>query len=219
MPIRLEITLLALLLLTACSHDGYESGDGDYSYLRADFALLETNSESQAIGFVTDDDRSLSLTEPVAISNAKADTVYRALVYYNETSTDYTQLRGIETVYVCPPKAEEEFEEIFTDPVGLQSTWLSANGTYLNMAIVLKTGVEEEDDESYQTIACVMTDADEEQRKFTLTFYHNQNGQPEYYSSTKYVSIPLTDFFLSGDSLTLVVTTYDDTLEKTVAVP
>ncbi len=224
---RLSITnkclplVLALSLIASCSHDGYETGDGNYSYLRADFALLNINSETQATGFVTDDDRSFTLNSPITISNAKADTVYRALVYYNESETSYTDLRSIQTVYVCHPKQEEECEEIYTDPIGLQSTWFSANGTYFNMAINLKVGVEDEDDDedSYQTIAVVMTEADEESGKYTLTFYHNQNGVPQYYTSTKYVSIPIDGYFESGDSLSFVVNTYDGTETKSVVVP
>ncbi len=208
--------MLAVVIAIGCTTDGYEAdGDGNYSLLRADFALLALNSSGAATAFTTDDDRTLYLDEPVTVSTSMKDTLYRALVYYNETSTTTTTLRSLETVYVCSPYPEEELDEMMTDPAYFNSIWLSANGQYINLGIGLLTGYNAESTEK-QAIAVVETAATE--TTHNLTFYHAQNSSPEYYTATIYVSIPTEGYFNAGDTINMCVNTYDGEVTKQLII-
>jgi len=48
-------TLIMGLMMSACSHDSYESGDGRDSYLRADFVEAHTASAHEISSAVTDE--------------------------------------------------------------------------------------------------------------------------------------------------------------------
>ncbi len=207
---RPAVTVPALLLLAASlCWSCIDDDDNTNATLRADFAMLQTNSSSLTVGFLTDDDVFKSFSEPKDISGARPDTTYRALVYYYETEqSSYVDLYGFTLVTVRAPQDEEKFDEIKTDPVGLQSIWLSDNNSYINMTLTVMTGVSGEAVEDTQTLDIVRS-TDEEHGGITkLTLYHDQNDVPEYYSTTVYLSIPIEGYFEVGEPINLVVNTY-----------
>ena len=74
-----------LSLLSSCSQDAYDKGEGKYSLLRGDFAEAVVNSNQQVTKIVTDDGDELSLTAPYTAKwVSKADTTYRCMLYYNK---------------------------------------------------------------------------------------------------------------------------------------
>ena len=214
--------LFAIAMMSGCTHDGYESGDGEYSYLTSAFSMLRINSAGNAVSFVTDEDVEYTLEHSQKITGARADTTYRMLVYYNETSTKRTVLRGIKTVYVVRPAMEATLYGIKNDPVVLNSVWTSPNGTYLNLGISLMEGVADSDNETSQKLGMTVSQdsqgSNATHKSYTLTLLHDQNGVPEYYKSATYVSVPL-DGFCQSDTLNVVINTYDGVLRKTVVVP
>ncbi len=207
--IRRTLSALAVLFsLCACTYNNYDAGDGEYSYLRADFGLFATNSRAEAVSFVTDEDRSFRLNSPVRIDGIKADTVYRALIYYNETAELQTDMRGLESVHVCRPVDIAEIEDFKSDPVGLESVWMSHNGEWLNMTLKLKVGVDESAEDNLQSIAIALSESEDAPDESVLTLYHDQNNMPEYYTQTVYLSIPLKEKFQPRKKLKLIVNTY-----------
>ena len=81
------LSILSVSALMSCESENYESGDGKYSNLRADFAEAHTNHNAQFYGFMTDDGDSLAIAEPVAYKWASTpDSTYRAIVYYNQVN-------------------------------------------------------------------------------------------------------------------------------------
>ncbi len=199
--------IFAALTLSSCLDD---DDDNDLGTLRADFAMIQTNSAGMTVGFLTDDDVYKTLAEPQDISGAKADTTYRALVYYYDSEDSYVTLYGFTLATVRAPQDADLFEEIKTDPVNLQSVWLSNNNSYINMTLSVLVGNTTSTAESTQTIDVVRS-VDEEHGGITrLTLYHDQNGVSEYYSQTVYLSIPIKGFFESGEPVNLVVNTYDN---------
>jgi hypothetical protein len=67
-----------------CEQDAYDKGDASYSYMRADFVEANVGSDKRIAGVVTDDDAQLQLTTPFSASwIQRADTVYRAVMFYN----------------------------------------------------------------------------------------------------------------------------------------
>ncbi len=209
LALRRALPAFAVLVsLCACTYNNYEEGDGDLSYIRADFALFSTNSRAEAVSFLTDEDRSFKLNSPIRIEGIKADTVYRALIYYNETDDSHTDMRGLESVHVCRPVDKAGIEDFKADPVGLESVWMSHNGKWLNMALKMKVGVSESSENHFQSIAIALSESEDSPDESVLTFYHDQNNMPEYYTQTAYVSIPLKEEFQPRKKLKLIVNTY-----------
>ena len=202
-------TFLPFYLFISCSNDPYESGDGDYSYLRADFVELKTTAAQTVPEAVNDDNELLTFASPMTVSWAeKANTVYRALLYYNKVENGSPVPFSAVQVPVLTPSELKEGETMHTDPLTLESSWTSANGKYLNLSLLVKTGVEEGLD-ARQTIGVVIrgiTEQPDGTNRYDLVFYHHQNGVPEYYTSRIYTSIPLS-FFKSGDTATLTIHT------------
>ena len=66
------------LLLAACTTDSYETGEGTYSRMVADFAELKSNDQKQGVSFVTDDGVSYALESAyTAWWILKEDSTYR----------------------------------------------------------------------------------------------------------------------------------------------
>ena len=79
-------TLLSPLssLLSSCTEDNEDKGDGEYSYLRADFVEAHVGEDKRVDYVLTDDGDSLRTNPPFSVSwITTADTVYRAIFYYN----------------------------------------------------------------------------------------------------------------------------------------
>ena len=212
---KLFCLFLFVLAVAGCEQDVYDKGDTVYSYMRADFVEAIVGSNKQVTYVLTDDDERLSLT---AAYSAKwinqPDTVYRAVLYYNykDQQAEVLNLARVSTVSVRP---QSQFKDgIKTDPLGLESVWLSNNKRYLNLSVIVKTGAVTEEAE-VQTLGMVgdtiMTDADN-QRTYHLRLFHNQGDVPQYYSQRLYFSVPLSE--LEVDSLHLSVNTYDGVVTK-----
>ncbi|MBQ6652564.1 MAG: NigD-like N-terminal domain-containing protein [Prevotella sp.] len=223
--------LLPLLigLLIGCTNDAYDSGDGTYSYLRADFVEAHTIS-TQTIDQATTDDGTTLRFNPYATAEwaEKADTLYRALIYYHDGTTageKTVESIAVNRVPVLRPVTEEEFEgEQRTDPVSLESIWLSTNKKYINLALLLKTG-KADDPEAVQRIGMIKSE-DAEGRP-TLRLLHDQGTVPQYYTTRLYLSIPTTDLKAPSQPppvgeapvpprARIIVNTYKGIIEKTI---
>ena len=212
--LALATTLTAIAAtLTACTTDDYEKGDGKYSLLTADFVRAYTDSKARVFSVMTDDGDSLLLSKPVSVKwISTPDTAYRAAFYHKpdtKAGTQITEAVSLGQVPTISPHKKDYYKKgIITDPVKLQSVWVSKNRRYLNTALLLMTGTTEED--VRQTVGFVadtlITHADNK-RTLCLTLYHDQAGAPEYYSQLLYLSIPLAA--IQADSVCLTVNTYD----------
>lgn len=207
------------LALAACSADSYDTGDGRYSYLRADFVEAHTLSDGTVDRVLTDNGQSLTLSAPAAAAwSTDRDTTCRALLYYNyeDDTTLPVSAISISAVPVCRPH-DMPADSVKTDPVTLQSVWTAQTGRWINLSLDIKVGTVD-DDATLQTVGIartgIRTNADGT-RTALLTFYHDQGDVPQYYSSRYYLSIP-TDS-VRADSAQLTVSTYDGL--RTLTVP
>lgn len=206
------IFVTALLMLSACKNDSYESGDGQYSYLQADFVEANTSASKELVSARTDDGDMLLFSPHVFKEWASTpDSVYRSLLYYNKVSDDRTtEVYSIVQIPVVKIHKLKEGDDISTDPLFLRSVWISSNRKYLNLEFGIKTGVEDGND-NIQTLS-VVYDPDvnnsNDSRNPYIKVVHKQNGVPEYYTSYGYISVPLNDFAL-GTTIHLSVNTYD----------
>ena len=153
---------------------------------------------------------------PLECSWAKTpDSLYRALIYYSQEE-EGAQVKGIsaQQVLVLQVKSGTP-KNMLTDPLDMESAWLSANGRYLNLGLYVKTGAVG-DKETRQTLGMVrdtILTLDGSVREHQLRLFHNQNGVPAYYSSKVYASIPLDSFAL-GDILHLEVNTFEGVVTR-----
>lgn len=212
--------------LVSCTTDTYESGDGDLSYLKAEFALVNTDHEGKIGSFTTDDDTTIPLASPQYFKNAKADTVYRAVVYYNANERPVGQIRSLKSVGVCTPfkesdkltnKPNEEQFVMKTDPIEWESMWLSKNRSWVNLSLNLLVGVADGEDEIGQQALGVRIDREDEHHLY-YTLFHDQNGVPEYFTKNTFISFRLDDRMQQGDSVTVTVNTHHGEQQKTIIV-
>ena len=180
---------VAVAMLASCEHDGYESGDGSLSYLTAELAVLHTASNRSATSADLDNGTTLSISNPFTTSwMAKADTIYRALLYY-DVATDGSKTvkaRSVSAVPVLRPIDQNKVKQMHTDPVGVESAWAAKSG-YINLSLLLKAG---------------KTDMRH------LKLYHDQGGVPEYYTVQRYASIDIKDLG-DVDAVSITVNTYN----------
>ena len=158
----------------------------------------------------------------------KGDTLYRALLYYNDLPDKAARSISLQPVYVLAPKAAADVKDPSHDPVTFESAWLStcqrtdltiaadsvkreAVTHYLNMAFLVKTG-QPDDEKARQTIGMMSQEADD--GSLRLTLLHDQGAIPQYYSTRIYTSIPLSDSQLQR-GIVLSVNTYDGELIRT----
>lgn len=208
------LSMLALSLgLCSCTTEDYETGDGKLSYLRADFVEVHSRA-AKTLDYALSDDGDSLVFEPMATAEwaTTPDSIYRAILMYNRKSddrrvTDVISVSQIMTLWMAPAS---RVETVHTDPVDVESVWLSRNGKYVNMGIVIKTGKTEGID-ARQTVAMVcdtvITCADDTE-EYHLRLYHDQNGVPEYYSSRIFVSVPIGSL-RRGDAIIIETNTYN----------
>ena len=63
--------LLPITFLTACTSESYETGDGKYSYLRADFGEIHTAKPQQVDYAVNDEGRRISFETATTVKWAE----------------------------------------------------------------------------------------------------------------------------------------------------
>lgn len=223
--LRLLLILLltppsTLLVMSSCTQDNYDKGDGYYSLMRGDFGEAKIGTEKKIVSLTTDDGETLPMTRPYAAKwIQRPDTVYRCMLYYNKVRDNKGQYAA-EAISVgevpCPhiiPIAKLD-TVMKTDPVKFESAWMSKSGKYLNLSFALMTGAKD-DGIATHTVSIVqdtvMTNADGTRTSY-LRLFHDQAGVPEYYSTQAYISI-LTSL-IAADSVNIAINTYKGTVTK-----
>ena len=212
---KLFVIVFLLVAMVSCKYGLYETGDSELSYLRADFVEASTNGVGAFTSAVTDDGVSLTLSPALYVDwKPKARAVYRAMLYYDKVENGVTKPISLQSVLLLKPKTKDEEKEWHTDPLGLESIWISKNNRYANLSLIIKKG-SNISLSSAQKIG-VLKEAvtkHEKGKAYHFLLTHYQAGQPEYYSVKGYVSIPIYNYH-SGDSLYITVNTYKGKVVK-----
>ena len=211
------IPALAVLLLTACDNNSYETGDGRYSYLQAEMVDAYTADKYVIDHVVTDDGQQLQLQPTLTAKWAtRADSVYRAWLYYDYSEgAACVKPRTATPVSVLRPIQTTRPDTLHTDPISLVSAWRSKSSKYINLRLAVKTGTADDGETALQTIGvkCDTTTTADGHEQFTFTLLHNQNGVPQYYTSTVFASIPIDSRAQAGE-ITIRVNTYQGQTER-----
>ena len=210
------------LLIThlSCTQDGYDKGEGQYSYLRGDFVEAYIGADKNMVSLMTDEGETLPLSQPYTAKwITRSDTVYRCMLYYNKVrdSKGQTVAEPISVGEVpCPviiPLSKLEVE-MKTDPVKFESAWMSKTGKYINLSFALKTGTTE-DEEAIHSLRVVqdtiLTNPDGTSTSY-LRLYHDQGGVPDYYSTQVYASLITSEIL--ADSACISINTYKGIITK-----
>jgi hypothetical protein len=211
---HLLLLLLAVMAVAACEQEVYDKGDSTYSYVRADFVEAFVGSDQYVSYVITDDDERLTLKTPYTAKwIQRADTSYRAVLYYNiGTQPEVVSLARVSTVSIR--EARNFKTGIKTDPLGLESVWMAGNKKFLNFCVILKTGAVAADSIT-QTLGMagdtIITDG-QGRRTYHLRLFHAQGDVPQYYSQRAYFSVPVSG--VEADSLQVSVNTYDGVVTK-----
>lgn len=212
---NLYFFVLFFVLFVACEQEVYDKGDGNYSYMRADFVEAFVNGSQQVEYVITDDDERIQLTKAYSAKwIQRPDTTYRAVLYYNNEGSKAEAINLAQVTTVTIKKSAYYKGGVKTDPLGMESIWISGNKKYLNLCLILKTGAVD-DEKIVQTLGVVsdtITTGSDGLHTCYLRVFHNQGGVPQYYSQRVYFSVPVSD--LMADSLRLSLNTYDGLVEK-----
>jgi len=213
------ISHLSFVLLS-CTQDSYETGEGEYSQLRADLVDVHVDKDRMVDYVLTDDGDSLRTLSPFTVKwIEKSDTIYRALLYYNLNDG---AVEGFSMGQVLVPfiKPLDRFKGgMKTDAVHLTSLWQARNGRYLNLRLRVMTGVEDGKKMEGQVFGCAedtLIVHPDGLRTLHLRLYHDQGGQPEYYSRDVYLSVPL--YGVEADTIVMRMQTYEGLVSKTMAL-
>ena len=205
------------LSLLSCTTDAYDKGEGEYSNLRAELADLTINADKQCTAALTDEGEQLTMERSFTVNwIQRPDTTYRAYIYYTPLDDKQVRIVSIGQVLVLRPRKENE---PMTDPVGVESMWLSTSRRYLNASLLLKVGHDDEAKDVHHvlgaTLDTLMANPDGT-ATLHLSLYHNQGGVPEYYTQRTYVSIPTEQ--IEADSIHLRINTYQGWTERTLSL-
>lgn len=214
----LLLAACALCCLSACTTDSYDTGDGRYSYLRADFVELHTLAPHVADRALTDADSLLLFDPPAEVAWAeKGDTTYRALLYYHFRDGQ-ARLYSAARVLVPKPFKSLRPDTLKTDPLGFESLWIGRNNRYLNIRLSLKTGTDEAGNMGAQSLGLHQDTAyvdSQGSRHVVYRVLHGQNGVPQYYSTRAFLSLPLSGV-ARGTVFTFRINTYAGVITRSL---
>lgn len=210
------LLLTSSLLLFSCTQDSYEKGEGRYSQLMGDLVEAHVNSGGLMDYVVTDDDEKLPVEKPQHYSWMETtDTLYRVILYYARNGKEISvNSIGLALAPAITPLSEVK-EGVMTDPIKVESIWMSNNKRFLNLGIYVKVGATDDETAVHKlgiVADTLMVNADNT-RTLHLTLYHDQGGQPEYYSRRTFVCVPV--FNVEADSIHLRANTYSGMIERT----
>ena len=206
--------LIACLLTLLCS---CEQADDSYRYpsVVTDYTCLMTNWKGEIERMRLDNGHNYPVTftdEYIEahgqIPNYKADTIYRAISVYELTAVagdTIAHIYSLGNIISSIPTPLPQGEQLYQDPVYLQSIWLS--GGYLNFIIEVKAL------NGKHNIGYIDT-TPEGMHGQEVTFYHHVVNDVEAYRQKLYGSIPIDTSLQPGDTLRFVVNTYDEGIKK-----
>lgn len=227
------ITAATGCAFSACSNEGYDTGDGSMSHLTAEFAEAATDGEARITVAHTDNGIVLRLSPAVKAEWATtADSVYRCLLYYNAEKASAAHndqsligeatATAVSVQRVLVPQiavGRSSATPMPDDPLTIETAWTSKSGRYINLGIILKTGTDDGKTAAQQIGVAYTGSATKADgtKRHTLKLVHSQNGVPQYYSAQAYVSIPLYRLPFAaakGDEIVVEANTYEGKAER-----
>lgn len=199
---RTALCLLAttILLGTACSDD-----EKPLPNIQTMLADMTPDANGQVSELTLDDGGVKTLAKP--LNGLKADSTYRIWAVYEVQTPTCVSLIGCTPVLTAAPKVYAA-DKVHTDAVNVVSCWQGAS--YINLHIGIKgtnTGKH-----YFGFNRGELTDNGNGTRTLHITLLHDQHGDPAYYTTEMYLSMPLKPLAgmlrPSTDSVSVSVNTF-----------
>ena len=148
------------------------------------------------------------------------DSTYRTSIYYNPVAEGVAHPVSCILVPTVKAKEPSAFPRQPQDPLGVESCWLSKNGKYLNLGLLMKNGRDSEGDETTHAISLVLDGTRQNSNNTVTACYrllHDKRDAPEYYTNRRHISI-LLPTSNRPDSVELTIKTYTGNWTKTIRV-
>ncbi len=208
---QLYIFLLFLSFLSC-------KGDEEYIYppVKLEFITAHVDNSGNVAYLKTDKDTIYQVVKDRTSKKMDINTDQRVVCYYS-LSKEATSTRYVADIYsllqtISPtPRTLSKGELIKTDPVGIQSIWLS--GKYINLTLQIKA----QNGSHYFHFIEEAIEQNEGHPLIHLTLYHDKNGDVEAYTKIAYLSIPLSTYinqYSDGFSVAVSVNTYTEGIEE-----
>lgn len=193
------------------SNEGCQEDDYVYPDVLTEFTEVQTNDEGVLTYLLTDQGDKYQILEREGLDGLTPDSIYRTLCVYQITDVEKetVQLYSAQKVLSMLPKPASAFSDgIRTDPLDIQSIWLS--GKYLNMVLL---PMAKDKSHIFHFVENSLTQDNEGRAQLELTLYHDQNGDYEAFIRKTYLSIPLWGYgnkLDTGDRIVLHIQTYEE---------
>lgn len=208
----LSITfLLCLLLITgSCKEETYV-----YPNVITEFIDIKTDESGTITQLIADNGKHYRVQPREGLSGLQADTLYRTLSIYQfltentgQTEPEVMLYSSRTVISPYPVKASEWKGDIHTDPVDIQSIWLSGN--YVNLIVDIKR---KDQKHAFHFIEDSIATSSQGIRTLYLRLYHNNNHDYEAFTDPTYLSVPLNRYqniLHSGDKIRFSLNTYQE---------
>lgn len=199
---RTALCLLAttILLGTACNDD-----ETPLPNIQTMLADMTPDANGQVGELTLDDGGVKTLAKP--LKGLKADSTYRIWAVYEVQTPTCVSLIGCTPVLAAAPKVYAA-DKVHTDALSVVSCWQGAS--YINLHIGIKgtnTGKH-----YFGFNRGELTDNGNGTRTLHITLLHDQHGDPAYYTTEMYLSMPLKSLAgmlrPSTDSVSVSVNTF-----------
>lgn len=200
--------LLIFLLFLSCKGE-----DDSYVYpsVKLEFINAQTNSSGYVSYLQTDKDTIYDISNDRTSCKLDANTLERVVCYYTVLSKASSSQHGTADLYsilkaVSPtPGKLATGYQMKTDPVGIQSVWLS--GQYINMTLQVKL---QSKTHLFNFIEN-STSTSQGTPTINLTLYHDKSDDVEAYTKIGYLSVPLQKYiqqYPGGFNVSISINTY-----------
>lgn len=184
-------------------------GDDGYVYpeVQTEFVCLQTDETGTGVKLLTDKGETYSIQSRDGLGNLTPDTIYRTVsVFELLPDGKEVQLYSCKGIVSPNPLRAEAFKSgVKTDPVNIQSIWMSGN--YLNMVLLVPV---KEEKHGFHFVDEGIWTADDGTKTLNLRLYHDNNDDYAAFTNRVYLSVPLhgyKDRLIAGDSICFCLNT------------
>ncbi len=208
-----QVIVMALLFcIFLC--EGCKEEDYVYPNVVTEFIGAQTNNDGTISQLVADDGTIYSVLQRDGLGGLVADTLYRTISIYEPIAQEngkgnVAQLYSCQLVLSVNPLPASDFKgNIKTDPVDIQSIWLS--GEYLNMILLVQY---KELSHLYHFVDEGITSDQSGTQTLNLRLFHDRNNDYEAFTKQVYLSVPLKNYLQlqrKGDKIRFNLNTYKE---------
>ena len=179
---------------------GCKDEESVYPSVLTEILSICTDAEGRAARLCPDHSDGYSIENPAGFPGLTPDSLYRVIAIYEITDAENraAYLYSLSSIFSAPPVQGWE-GEIKTDPVDVQSIWMS--GGYLNMVLLVK-GKDKE-----HAFHCIETG---DGQHLVFQFYHDRQGDIEAYTKKAYFSIPMQAYKAGHETFLFSISTHKE---------